>query len=272
MKQDPALTSRILSGLAVCAICIPPFVLGGWWFAVLAALFGGLMAREWVRMSDRTPTVAAYVLIFAALFGSLALGAMGYWKTALLWTIGLALLAVGERARRSKRIWAGMGLIYIVTPCLAFFWIRETGPDNGWFDDQGFLKVFYLAVVVIFVDVGAYFVGSNIGGPKLMPTLSPNKTWSGFFGGLVTGALAGVVWFLIIAKPLWIGAALAIPVGLLAVMGDALESALKRHLGVKDTGTMIPGHGGILDRVDSYVLVGVASAPILLYWPHIWPV
>jgi len=112
-------------------------------------------------------------------------------------------------------------------------------------------------------DIMAYFVGSLVGGPKLWPRFSPNKTWSGFFGGLMAGATAGVImaaWLDMGAlTPLW-GGVLGLAAALATMAGDLWESALKRRFGVKDAGTLIPGHGGLLDRVDGLMFAVVVVA------------
>ena len=126
-------------------------------------------------------------------------------------------------------------------------------------------------MVVIAADSWAYLGGSLLKGPKLAPKISPNKTWSGFLSGLLFGAFAGVLCAWATGFGLVYGFMLALPVVLFSVIGDLLESAIKRHLNVKDAGGLLPGHGGLLDRVDSLMLAVFVSAIALLIWPGIWP-
>ena len=117
-------------------------------------------------------------------------------------------------------------------------------------------------------DIAAYAIGNVLKGPKLWPRFSPNKTWSGFLGGLVAGILGGVIVqsFSSLHIPLWAGICVGLLVGLATMAGDLWESALKRRFGVKDAGALIPGHGGILDRVDGlmFAVIAIAAARLLL--------
>jgi phosphatidate cytidylyltransferase len=120
-----------------------------------------------------------------------------------------------------------------------------------------------LMLVTWATDIFAYFAGRSIGGPKLAPRISPNKTWAGLIGGMAGAALVGAAaaWLLGIGEPfLWLGA----PMGLLAQLGDLYESGVKRRRGVKDSGTLLPGHGGVLDRLDGLLPVIVATLLVLI--------
>jgi len=151
----------------------------------------------------------------------------------------------------------GFGLAYVAPACAALFWLRADAQ-------AGFANVLFLLLVVWASDIGAYAAGRMFGGPKLAPAISPGKTWSGAAGGLVCAMLVGVA-----ASRLDTGAAshaalVAAVLGVLAQAGDLLESGLKRHFGVKDSSRLIPGHGGLLDRLDGVLAAAPAAALLAL--------
>jgi phosphatidate cytidylyltransferase len=151
-----------------------------------------------------------------------------------------------------------VGVVYIAVALLSIAWLRLL-------PEAGLQTVLWMASAVVATDVGAYFSGRFIGGPKLAPRISPSKTWSGLAGGVTCAVIAGVlnVWFMgsgAIAQ-------IAILSGLLAVVaqsGDLIESVVKRHFGVKDAGNLIPGHGGVLDRLDGFLTVAPVTG--LMTW------
>jgi phosphatidate cytidylyltransferase len=165
----------------------------------------------------------------------------------------LSLLA-GWRDRRL--FWNGLGLVYVAVPCAAFIVLREAEP-NGW------AAILFIVLVVWVTDIAAYFGGRAIGGAKLWPRVSPGKTWSGAVTGLAAAVLAGgaIAWLTSAGGPA-LGMALAAPLSVATQAGDLLESAVKRRFGVKDSGHIIPGHGGILDRIDG--LLGAAALAWLI--------
>ncbi len=157
--------------------------------------------------------------------------------------------------------WLIIGLFYILSPCLILVWLRDI-------DGQGRQIIIWLFTVIWATDIGAYFSGRTIGGPKLAPRISPNKTWAGFFGGLVFACLTGFI-LNRYAEPSFeiaeiIGACLVLSI--VGQCGDLLESWVKRRFGVKDSGSLIPGHGGVLDRIDAILLaIPAAGIIVLLY-------
>ncbi|HEV2043670.1 MAG TPA: phosphatidate cytidylyltransferase, partial [Sphingomicrobium sp.] len=148
--------------------------------------------------------------------------------------------------------WITAGVVYALFPALALLWLRDRAP-------QGMELVFWVFIVTWTTDIGAYFAGRAIGGPRLAPSISPNKTWAGLVGGMVSAGLAGWAWTQYVMLPLsliWLAPTFAAA----AQGGDLFESWLKRRAGAKDSGTMLPGHGGILDRLDGLVVVAALTA------------
>ncbi len=270
---------RALSGLVLMAICGIPIYFGGWIWAAFIVLVCARVIYEWVRMSDSAAGKLALALPIAGLLVVMGLAQFGHWQEALISTLFIGALATYERSKRGggrgggrgergRGLWAGFGILYVLLPSLAMLWLRG---DVVGFAAAGFAKFLFIVVVVIAADTWAYLGGSTIGGPKLVPKISPNKTWSGLVSGFVFGAAFGAFAAWVIGFSPAYGALLAVPIVVFAVAGDLLESMIKRHLKVKDAGGLIPGHGGILDRIDSLLLIVVVAAGALIVWPNLWP-
>jgi len=259
---------RFFSAVFLIGLCTAPFYFGGNVWAVLVALLGARLTYEWVRMSDPGPTRLAYIIPIIGLIAAIGYLSQSLFSFSLISLALAAALAAIERARRGGLLWAGLGYLYIVVPCLAIIALR--GNEIG-FNTTGFKQLLFVILVVAAADVGAYFGGSFFKGPKLSPRLSPNKTWSGVFSGMALAVLSAVVYGKIIGLSIGLAVLLAIPVVIFSVLGDLLESGLKRTLNVKDTGSLMPGHGGLLDRLDSLMLSVVCVAVILHFVPGIWP-
>jgi phosphatidate cytidylyltransferase len=152
--------------------------------------------------------------------------------------------------------WLAAGVFYIGVPCVALTWLRSD-PEAGRH------VIFWLFLVVWATDTGGYFFGRGLGGPKLAPAISPNKTWSGLLGGMLCAALVGIGVAWLLDKPsLWPLAAFSAGLAVVEQGGDLLESWIKRRFSVKDMGHLIPGHGGLFDRVDGLLAVGTAAAAV----------
>jgi len=151
--------------------------------------------------------------------------------------------------------WQLAGFVYALLPALALLWIRDRSPI-------GIELLMWVFITTWSVDIGAYFAGRGIGGPRLAPAISPNKTWAGLIGGMAAAAVFGGLWAWLLELPsilIW----LTLPFALGAQVGDLFESWLKRRAGVKDSGNWLPGHGGALDRLDGLVVVAVLTAAAL---------
>lgn len=155
--------------------------------------------------------------------------------------------------------WTAAGFVYALVPALALLWLRERATVDGY--AVGLETVLWVFIITWTTDIGAYFAGRAIGGPKLAPSVSPNKTIAGLIGGMVSAALAGFAWVELTKLPtllLWLAPLFALG----AQLGDLFESGLKRRAGVKDSGTWLPGHGGALDRLDGLVVVAMLTAAV----------
>ncbi len=249
MTSDKNLRSRILAATLLVPIAVVATWYGGRWFSALVTFGGVLMVFEWSRLFERTAfSLSFYALTLTAI---IALGLAAYGKYEWVgWAIGAGGVssAVLEYVMRQRVQWAVMGALYIILPCAILIWIREA-------HEHGRFITFFLFASVWMTDIGAYAVGRNVGGKLLVPTLSPNKTWSGAIGGVVIGALAAVLVTFGFDKSIPPVAALfiGILIGIVTVLGDIFESAIKRRFEVKDASGLIPGHGGLLDRVDGLI-------------------
>lgn len=231
------------------------------------------MLFEWVRMSDPSPRLPAYLApILGLVAGTIYVvqGNGGWAALAVILTV--ASVAGIQTARKGaaplNRVgWAVLGVAYIIVPTLLIMGMR--GNAVG-FDTIGFQRVLFILACVVGADVGAYFGGSMFGGPKLAPKLSPNKTWSGFFAGQLAAIILGAVIGALVGIGWASGAVLALPIAILSVLGDLFESGIKRKLQVKDTGGLMPGHGGLLDRLDSLMAAVLGAAIILALFPNVW--
>lgn len=248
------LGARAVTALIMAAILIVPFYFGGKIWAVMIFALGARAVWEWVDMTDVGTSWASLLIPTLGLLAAIA----GYFSGCSQWLYPIiavtAAIALLERLMRKdgEKFWAPFGVIYIILPCMAAILLR--GNIAG-FEAQGFKLLFYMYLVVIGADVGAYFGGSYFKGPKLAPKLSPKKTWSGLISGIILGVVLGALFgFFLKMGPLMSGV-IALPIVLISVFGDFFESGVKRRMNVKDAGDLLPGHGGILDRLDSILMV-----------------
>ncbi|MCU0955150.1 MAG: phosphatidate cytidylyltransferase [Hyphomicrobium sp.] len=250
------LVLRIGSGLVLAVVAGGLVYAGGPAFAVFVAAIGGLTSLEWSRIVRGPGFDAGLGIQIVAVAVASALAAAG------LAALGLSALAVGTILTgllcfSSRPLLSAEGVIYAGLPAVALIWLRD---DPGF----GLQAVLFILVSVVATDVLAFVCGRLIGGPKLAPAISPNKTWSGFLGGISAAGLAGAAFAAAIgADPVRLGLA-GLVLGIVSQIGDLTESALKRSFGVKDSGTLIPGHGGIMDRIDGLVFAAAAAGFVAL--------
>lgn len=247
-----AASAVVLAPAAVLAIWA-----GGYWFLTLLLLACALLSVEWAMMSAaRTWRMMAGAVAFG-LFAAVISAHVEQLSLALVMLVFCAVAAgLFARSRGQEALDAAYGVLYLGWPAVLLIWLRDGSSHAGlaW-------TVFAFAIAWA-SDIMAYLVGSVVGGPKLWPRFSPNKTWSGFIGGLSAGTVAGAVLAGFLAMgigPVW-GAVLGLAASLATMAGDLWESALKRRYGVKDAGKLIPGHGGLLDRVDGLMFAVVLVA------------
>jgi phosphatidate cytidylyltransferase len=243
---------RVVSALVLLVATIAGLYFGGYVFsAIVGAVFAGCY-REWERMVTLKPlTAVGSVLVGLVALSGLLYPAFGILGSAVLIGIACVIAIIDDR---STAAWRCGGIAFFGLVMAAVLQIRGESVWNvpGAFD-WGFWGSFFMGTVIWATDTGAYFTGRQVGGEKLAPDISPSKTWSGAVGGLAIGTLAGLVLWLIVvpASPWWIGLLIAFAASILGQVGDLLESAIKRRFRVKDSGDIIPGHGGLMDRLDS---------------------
>ena len=255
---------RVVSSLVLALLALAAIWAGGIWTAALATLAVVAMALEWRSITAQGGRAPGSVAVpFAALAGTAPAFA---WFAGAGWAVGWLVVAGvvaacidASRGRRALIAWTALGTGYLGLAGIAFVALRGVEPF-------GFLSIIWAAVVVVAADVGGYFAGRLIGGPKLWPQVSPKKTWAGLGGGVLLAVLAGWIFSGVTTGTYFYEVCTVSAVAaLLAQAGDLAESALKRHFGVKDAGTLIPGHGGVLDRLDGH-MAAVLVAAAVTFW------
>jgi phosphatidate cytidylyltransferase len=259
--RKPEVASRVASALVLAAIALGAAVASPWTFALLVIASSTIIAWEWGRLVrgksfDGIAIIEAVGL--AALVICVVLGRPDLTLAALAATIA----AIGFVGVSSSRLgWSVAGLAYAALPAWALVWVRS---------DQAFgaLAVLYLFAVAWATDTASYAAGRLIGGPKLAPRISPDKTWSGFIIGALVPALVGYAFALAMGgtRPIRL-AAVSVALALACQAGDLFESAVKRRFGAKDMSQLIPGHGGLLDRIDGLLAAAVLASLIALRDP-----
>lgn len=249
---------RLASGAVVALVTAAAIYAGPVPFAFLVFLVAAAMSWEWGEIVRKegfdTPGILHVASVAAAaVLTSLSMAGLGV-AAVLVGAIAVsALLFGGGQAKLSS-----LGVLYTGLPVVALVWMRSD-------EALGLQAVVFVLAAVVATDIAAYATGRTFGGPKLMPSVSPGKTWSGLAGGVVAAAIAGGIFSLLAhtGAPLWL-AFLAALLALTAQAGDLAESALKRSYGLKDASNLIPGHGGFMDRMDGIVTASVLAALIAL--------
>lgn len=255
VPRGSELALRVCSALVLVPLALTTAYLGHWPFAVFWGVAAMGVLWEWTSLVAGADRPFVLMTGAATLALALALVVSGLPVAAVI-VLAIGTLAAASLAPAERRLWIAGGIPYAGALGLAPILLRSD-------DEDGFLSVVFLFAVVWTTDIAAYFIGRAAGGPKLVPQVSPNKTWSGAIGG----TLAAVVVALVLAKAaalagLFAIAMLAIVLSVSAQAGDVFESFLKRKFGAKDSSHLIPGHGGLMDRLDGFVTASVVATLI----------
>ncbi len=250
----PDLLPRLLSAIILIPLTAIALVAGWIPFALLVGLVMAGAYREWEKMiTGRRSGWPGTLFMGLLTVVALAHPMNGAWASAVIVTLSVIAAFVIDAPNRHWRV---AGIIFFGTVAIAFMAIRGSSAAGIW-------AGIFLVTVVWLTDTGAYFVGRLVGGTKLSPDVSPSKTWSGAAGGLGLGTLGGLlVWWLAgfvlgTGSSAAIGLLISVVVSISGQLGDLAESAVKRRFAVKDSGNIIPGHGGLMDRIDSLAVAAI---------------
>ena len=255
---------RLVSGLVMVAVVALFTFSGPIPFAALAVVVSLAIAWEWARLVHG-PDAGLVMLVQLG-----AVAAAGLLAASISPGLGLLALCIGAilalvLSLDRNSLLAALGVLYAGLPAVSLIWLRSDDPF-------GLRAVIFLILIVATADTAAFLSGRLLGGPLLWPRVSPKKTWSGLLGAVVAAAVVGAVFWAVVpdGSPLRLAAAGAV-LAAVAQAGDLAESALKRRFGAKDTGSLLPGHGGVMDRVDGLVAaaaaVGLAAIVIDMHSP-----
>jgi phosphatidate cytidylyltransferase len=245
------LGKRVISAIILGLVAVGTAWLGGIPFILFWAFAAAAVWWEWlgvVQVAQRPLLAIVGAVSIAGMAIALAAGVPAFAFVSAV--IGAA---VAMSAGQIRRVWVGAGIFYAAAVLIPAAMLREHVA-------LGFVTLLWLFATVWATDTGAYFAGRAFGGPKLAPSVSPKKTWSGAIGGTLAGLIAsqavlyvgGIAW-----HPMHMVAALLVIVA--AQLGDLLESGIKRHFAVKDAGTLLPGHGGVMDRLDGFLTAALVA-------------
>ena len=263
-KSVPAkseMVKRIGSALVLAAVALGAVVASPWTFVVLVIAAGATIAWEWGRLV-RGGGWDAIALLQAAGVAAVAISRHPRPSRPRAWSSCLRryrhrLVSVST----GRLVWSLLGLAYAALPAWALVWLRSD-------ETLGVAALLYLFAVAWTTDTASYFAGTLIGGPKLAPRISPHKTWSGLIIGALTPALIGYAFALVLKGTSGLRLALvSIVIAAACQIGDLSESAVKRRFGTKDMSHLIPGHGGLLDRIDGLLIAALAAGLIALRDP-----
>lgn len=263
------LGARLVSAIAMAVAALIAVFAGETAFAILIAAATGVLAWEWARLTGEGRFGATGIVLAVATMALVAAAVLGWFEAAIMgaFVAGALVFVVAMADGRRLRLWVAVGVLYIGLPAVAMIWLRGHG-------EAGRALMLWLLLTIWATDSGAFFAGRLIGGPKLAPRISPKKTWAGLGGAVVSAAWVGII----------VGGLdphapdtvlLALGGAILAVVaqaGDLAESWVKRHFGAKDSSNLIPGHGGLFDRVDGLLVAALVLAlgQWLTDWAFAW--
>ena len=247
--MSPELRLRILSAVVLAAVALAVTWAGGVWFTMFAAIMALLIFYEWATITGHGAferfTVFGWAALIVVLAQLLMTDARSSAIVSLYLLVGFTIALAVISAIRRRSYWLPAGLFYAGLSGISLAALR---------DAYGIIAIVFLFAVVWGTDILAYFVGRALGGPKLAPRISPGKTWSGAIGGTVAGVVAGAIVIFSHGESLTFGLVVfTLALSIFSQIGDLFESFVKRRFGVKDSSRLIPGHGGVMDRVDGLV-------------------
>ncbi len=253
-----ALRTRVVSALILAPVALAAAYFGRPAWDGVVAVMGAFMAWEWARLcvGGHLSRAGAVSIAIAPVVIAVAAHA-GVIPALVIIGVGVVLIGVGASLESARGpLWLAAGVAYVAMPCLAMAWLRAMPGD-------GRATLLWVLALVWATDTGAYIAGRGLGGPKLAPRISPNKTWAGLIGGMIAAAAVGLAAAFLVPDVLaWIAVPLSAALAVVEQAGDLFESAVKRRFGVKDSSRLIPGHGGVLDRVDGLLAVSLAAAAL----------
>jgi phosphatidate cytidylyltransferase len=248
---------RILSAAILAPLALICIWAGGVAFTGLLTIIAAALSYEWLGLCHQRTQGA--IALFAALPLAVLLTAFAGPTLALLLLTAATAVGIAVSGGVSLGQPLAFGIPYLGLAAVALVWLRQPAVSGG-------VNVIVLLLIVWASDIGAYAVGRAVGGPRLAPSISPGKTWSGAAGGLIAAAGTGFGASIILGNTMvsWRPVGFAVLIGLTSQAGDLFESQLKRHFRVKDSGNMIPGHGGLLDRLDAVLTAAPVAALLAL--------
>ncbi|MGA8446697.1 MAG: phosphatidate cytidylyltransferase [Roseiarcus sp.] len=258
-RFGPDLWPRVAAAVAMGSVALAATWIGGFLFAAFWWLASIVVLWEWQRLVGGERLIVARVVAGAVALALAALSALHDSIAGVVAALVLGAAAVGWIAGGRQGIWAAAGVLY-AGALVAGVGLLRVSPSFG------MASILWLFAVVWGADIAAYFAGRLIGGPRLWPRVSPGKTWAGAIVGAFAGAVLGLMlaaWTNRLAALFWLGLATAI----VSELGDLFESALKRRFGVKDSSGLIPGHGGLMDRLDAFTAASFFAAVVAILHP-----
>jgi phosphatidate cytidylyltransferase len=248
---------RVGAGFALGVVCLVLTLAGRATFTALVAVSALILSWEFGRLVRANQIDLVMVLHAGAVAAASILAGLGLVGPGLLLLVIVAILA-SLMSFGCQAALSGLGVLYIGLPAIGLIWLRSD-------PDYGVAAVLYVIVTVVAADTAAFFAGRLIGGARLLARVSPNKTWAGLVGALVASAATGMVYARLLLGATSIRlATLSAALAFIAQAGDLLESGLKRRFGAKDASNLIPGHGGVMDRVDGLVAAAMVAALLAL--------
>jgi phosphatidate cytidylyltransferase len=263
-KQPPELWRRIGSAVFLAALALVALVASPWSFLLLVVASATILFWEWGAATRSTGGDATTIIHVACMTAVVIFVAVHKFELAAIifaaTVVTLFISGYQKKTPREAQLDAG-GLVYVLLPAAALIWLRSDPT-------YGLSAVLFVLVVSWTTDTASYVGGRTFGGPKFAPTISPKKTWSGFFVGVATPIAVGILFALYLGNTSPVVLALvALVLAFSCQLGDLLESAVKRNLGIKDMSQLIPGHGGFFDRIDSLLMAAVVAALIAMRNP-----